>query len=695
MKRRLSMILAFIIACALSAAAQAEGKNLLRNGEISGVFGAIPEEWRLDAWNQDDACTDAGIDPDGYEEACLRISNLRENDARFCQTVGVEPDTLYRFSGMVRAEGCDRESSGATLSIADIICYSDPVWETSGEWQRVELYGRTGPNQRELTVMVRVGAYYAPCQGTAWFDNLKLMQIDEAPEGVTVHSFYRDGGDQDDVPRYSLPLLAFISLCLPLAAGIVLCALLVKRPNWKRRFRLLLLFALIMRLVLAAFLRGHYGDMGFFIQWSEHIFEVGPRLYYKDFYCDYPPGYILLLWPAAALRRLLGLGTDSPVYYALLKLPPVLADIATAAVIWRVARKRLSDKAAAVVGLMYAFNPAVIADSAAWGQVDSTLTLMLALCALAAVSGKTLVALLGFGMALLLKPQALLFAPLGLIALFMVILHAEKGRRLGRFLGFIAGVVACLGLMYTCAYCFCGFGEGESAGLMYPFTWLIEQYSGAFNHYPNFTVNALNLYYLLRLNRVDLTANAVLALMAWGIYYASYAYCLVMMVVSGRRPRHLFLLAATLMTLIFAFGPMMHERYSFPVVMLLLIAFAYDRDWRVLLALFALTFALFLNETLVLQGYMGPKDHGNLQESERWLNSIVCYVNLFIPALLLWTSFDTCARRHMLPMPVEPSTSKAPGVAKSASSKVSATVDSPAEASEDRQSPLQIEEDDF
>ena len=64
MKRRLSMILAFIIACALSAAAQAEGKNLLRNGEISGVFGAIPEEWRLDAWNQDDACTDAGIDPD-------------------------------------------------------------------------------------------------------------------------------------------------------------------------------------------------------------------------------------------------------------------------------------------------------------------------------------------------------------------------------------------------------------------------------------------------------------------------------------------------------------------------------------------------------------------------------------------------------------------------------------------------------
>ena len=42
MKRRLSMILAFIIACALSAAAQAEGKNLLRNGEkyLSALAGA-------------------------------------------------------------------------------------------------------------------------------------------------------------------------------------------------------------------------------------------------------------------------------------------------------------------------------------------------------------------------------------------------------------------------------------------------------------------------------------------------------------------------------------------------------------------------------------------------------------------------------------------------------------------------------
>ena len=661
MKRRLSMLMALIIACALGAAARAEDKNLLRNGEISGVYGAVPEEWFLDAWLTDDGSTEAGIDPDGYAEACLRITNLVENDARLCQTVSVEPDTLYRFSGMVRAEGCDEEGKGATLSIANIVCYSESVWDTHGEWQPLELYGRTGEDQRELTVMLRVGGYYAPCQGTAWFDDLKLVQIDEAPEGAQVYSFSREDDAQDGgAQRYSIPLLAFICLWLPLAAGIVLCALLVRTPNWKRRFRLLLLFTLALRLALAAFLRGHYGDIAFFIQWSEHIYEVGPRLFYRDIYCDYPPGYILLLWPAAALRRLLGLSTESPVYFALLKLPPILADIATAAVIWRVARKRLSEKAAAAIGLLYAFNPAIIANSAAWGQVDSTLALMLALCALCAVNGKIPGALVCFGIALLLKPQALLFAPLGLIALLAVILRAEKGLCLRRFLDFIAGVAACLGLMYACAFCFCGFGEGEAAGLLYPVTWLINQYSGAFNHYPNFTVNALNLYYLLRLNRVDLTANAVLALMAWGIYYASYAYCLAMMIVSDRRPRHLFLLAATLMTLIFAFGPMMHERYSFPVIMLLLIAFAYDRDWRVLIAAFALTFSLFLNETLVLQGYMGPQDHSNLHESERWLNSIVCCVNLLIPALLLWTSFDTCVRRHTLPMRTEPPAADVP-----------------------------------
>ena len=41
--------------------------------------------------------TDAGVslltgDPDGFEGSCVTVTNVDETDARFAQTVAVEPD---------------------------------------------------------------------------------------------------------------------------------------------------------------------------------------------------------------------------------------------------------------------------------------------------------------------------------------------------------------------------------------------------------------------------------------------------------------------------------------------------------------------------------------------------------------------------------------------------------------------------
>ena len=81
---------------------------------------------------------------------------------------------------------------------------------------------------------------------------------------------------------------------------------------------------------------------------------------------------------------------------------------------------------------------------------------------------------------------------------------------------------------------------------------------------------------------------------------------------------------------------MMHERYVFPAMLLLALAFAMDRDVRLLVGLIALTATLFLNETLVLQGGMTEANFGHLQEAESWLNGPLSLVVVLNALFMAW-----------------------------------------------------------
>ena len=62
----------------------------------------------------------------------------------------------------------------------------------------------------------------------------------------------------------------------------------------------------------------------------------------------------------------------------------------------------------------------------------------------------------------------------------------------------------------------------------------------------------------------------------------------------------IFLLAACFCVWVFTFGHYMHERYIFPALMLLLFAYAYDRDPHKLTAFCMLTVTTFLNEMMAM-----------------------------------------------------------------------------------------------
>ena len=662
MKRFLCAWIALILLAALGIPALAE-ENLIKNGDFSELEGELPAHWRKEMWETDPGISILSVDPDGYEGNSLSVVNVDPNDARYAQTVAVEPDTLYRLSGMVWAEDCDEGGFGATLSVGDTFVYSESRYDTEGFYDYVILYGKTGPDQHALDVFCRVGGYGSEETGSARFDNIELVKLDEKPADGMVYDFFRDdsGFSQADTSsnagepeRFTEAWLLFSFIYIFLAAGAIRKRGRGSRdalPQWA--IWLILGAALLLRLFVALRVPGYSTDINCFTSWSERIFSKGlTKFYAPDYFCDYPPGYMILLWPVALLRRLFGLETGTAGYRMVLKLLPMLADVAGAWLVWRAAKKHGSERLALLLAGLYAFNPAAICNSAAWGQIDALLTLLVVLCALSAAEDKYFRALLWFAAALLVKPQALLFAPLGLVAMLTGIVRAEDAdARMRRLKELLWGAIACVGILYAVALVFT-VRQVESLPdlIVRPATWMVELYSGTMQGYRYMTINTLNLHCLLGLNWARMESHPVAQTAAWVMFALSYVYTAALSFIGAKKPRRLLLLGGTLIMLISAFGPMMHERYVFPAMLLLALAFAMDRDARLLVSLIGLTVTLFLNEALVLQGGMTEANFGHLQDAESWLNTALSLVVVLNALFTAWTSFDICVRGHGVPL---------------------------------------------
>ena len=111
----------------------------------------------------------------------------------------VEPESLYCFSGYVRAEDV-KKGHGANLSIEGIYAFSDKCFDTEGEWEYIEYYGETGPDQHSLTVFARLGGYSGESTGKAWFANLSLTKVSSVPgDGIADLWYKAPSYDEDEI----------------------------------------------------------------------------------------------------------------------------------------------------------------------------------------------------------------------------------------------------------------------------------------------------------------------------------------------------------------------------------------------------------------------------------------------------------------------------------------------------------------
>lgn len=388
---------------------------------------------------------------------------------------------------------------------------------------------------------------------------------------------------------------------------------------------LLLFGALVFRYILAKIDPGYGTDMSCFQYWADSVYNDGfAKFYNSDTFTDYPPGYMYVLWIVGFFRNhFAGLAASTVV----VKMPAMLCDLATGALIFKIARKRFSQSASIVLTSFYLFNPVILIDSAMWGQVDSVFTLFVALMIYLIAEKKLIPSYFVFAIGILMKPQTLVLTPVLLYGILdQVILKDFNWKRFFKHLGLGLLAIAMMYVLilpyhfneYWFIYVNKCLTEGTETFLPINTEWLLNTsggiglkaiqtllgvvalYFGTLTSYPYVTVNGYNFWEIFKLNwhSQDETWAGV-AYSTWGTVFillivaATVSFCILNR--KKENPHKYFFYGAFIAAGFFTLSVRVHERYMFPVFVLLLCAYLYKPMKSYIWAYMGLTFAQVCN----------------------------------------------------------------------------------------------------
>ncbi|MEO3943908.1 glycosyltransferase family 39 protein [Gorillibacterium sp. CAU 1737] len=587
---------AFLLATQLpGSTGYAEGEGgLIQNGGFESVGAGQPSSWTVDSWHAGEAYSRLTIQQEVVHSGsnAALIENLQPNDAKYIQKVSVDSDSVYKLSAYVLVDHADADTKGANISILGIGDTSVDLKSTNGAWELLEFYGKTGKSQKELQVAVRLGGYGSLGAGKAYFDDVSLTKLSAAPAGATVFDLAPKGSDIPDA--VSAMGIAAAAVVFGLLYFFVYQRWIRPQPTGslreRRHFGLLfgaaVVTALIIRFLVAMKSPGYVVDVNTFKAWANKVATNGLAHFYDGQFADYPPGYMYILWIVGSLQQVFHLDWASKGALLLIKLPALLADAAIAYLLYREGKKRISPSTGFGLALLFLFNPAVLVNSAGWGQMDSFFTLILLGALLLLASGKWEGSAAIFAFAILVKPQALIFTPVFLFEAF-------RKRQWGRLAGCVAvGLGVFLVLIAP-------FSFNQSS----PF-WIIDLYKSTLGQYAYATLNAFNIYALFGANMVSADLGSPLSYTVVGysgivLTVAAAAYFFFRRKTEGEDK--LFFIPFLLLFMVFMLSVKMHERYLFPAIALALFAFLFSKDRRLLHLSVGLSVVQYFNVHYVLK----------------------------------------------------------------------------------------------
>lgn len=610
-KRKSLMILfALISAFVLSITAYAAADI------INGDFESGIDSWEVIAYENKGYSVDSSVDSSKGNVAHIVSEN--DNDVRLVQDIEVEGNTSYRITCYVKTNSVEG-GAGANIGIYGVSISSEAVLGDS-DWQLVELVGKTVDNQNSIRLSIGIGSHNALSKGEAWFDDVRIEEVEDAAILFGKQTEAKsDAITSNDAAPTSFPSQQILTGS---AIAFILTVLIwlwhsteAKKPFKKNEkngwlwIALILAAAFIVRILLSLEFYGHKTDINCFIYWGKRVVANGPAHFY-DQWCDYPPGYMLVLGAMSILDSIVG-GGSADMTAIIIKLPCIIADLLMAYLVYRYAKRTMRRSAALALMALVAFTPVMAFVSSAWGQIDQALSLALVIPILLLYSRRPVLAGLVYGIGIIMKPQALMCGPLFAVAYLMYIINgspymnAKLKQGTARLFGFKTDSIA-LRLTETVLAVISAFAVIILVSV--PFTgnqstfWLVEKYYGTATSYEYATVNAYNFWALIGANwkKVDVPFLG-LTYGKWGTIgmVVSILSSLILYVYAVKKHKMckgaLPLSMAFMLAGIFTFGHYMHERYIFPALPLLMFAYIFYNDRRILCTYIAYSATMLVN----------------------------------------------------------------------------------------------------
>lgn len=633
----LSVLLIFVMLfCSCEKGAdQPTNENLLKNPSFEETTGTDVAGWSLDRYDTSSpieyyTVIEDATAPNGTN--VLKIESTNFNDARFVQEVEVAPGSYYCLTAYVKTDIIQpRETdSGANIGFLQTYCKSEYV-RSNTDWQKLTVYGKTGKDTKTVLVALRLGDYSADAMGTVYFDEVSLTRVEKAPDGVSVQSMdsftFAQPEQSDDEKKTTDDDKVIMDVTVIGIALFVLLALLLfwmfkKTELNMRHLYIFAAAALIIRIIASVMYVGFKVDIGCFSSWGSMMASRGISGFYEEgMFCDYPPLYMIVLGIISSIGNLFKLNLQEGIGLALLKSPAMICDIISAIMLAKITKKHLDEKVSVLIGIGYLFLPTAIVNSAVWGQVDSILVLFMLLTFWLIDNDKFGISVVTFTIGLLLKPQAILFGPVMLLAAiheFYVIYtdFSQKDKKSGymRLAKGFGGLFASIGIFALLAIVMKNNQSDVTLDSGLKVNWLIGKYFETLGSYDYATLSSFGLMGLLDGQWVPsstevfdgITYGQLGTALMWitgFVVIGIFGYLLYTAFGNFKRNRGegkiasgwFWLLSALMVAGAVTVSTRTHERYMFPVIAMLIMSFAHFKDIRLLAISFGYAFLNFIN----------------------------------------------------------------------------------------------------
>lgn len=321
-------------------------------------------------------------------------------------------------------------------------------------------------------------------------------------------------------------------------------------------FKILLTAVIFLRVILFS-LPSFYTDMSAWESWSYRLVSVGPPNFYSEnYFSDYFPGYLYILWVAGGFYHLIfpNLSFADLKFETMIKLITLAFDIATSYYIYKIVNN-YSKKLSKLSAVLYLANPAVIFNSSIWGQIDGIFTFFIVYsCFLLTEVKKPIASSFFASIAILIKPQSLAILP-------MILLYNFKFYK--RHLVEIFLTATFIPIVLSLPFF-----------VRDPLFGLINLAQNSASVYPYSSLFAFNFWGLFGFWKPDQNIFLVFPHQTWGfILYVSSMILIVYPFIKNKTKQKHFYIASSLSFLtFFLLLTRMHERYLFPFLAFILIS---------------------------------------------------------------------------------------------------------------------------